>query len=100
LVAALVALGLWCALVITLFGSAMIMARSDLTLMGSLLIPAVLTTLAGIFIYRHTSKRRKLQALITVVVTLLFTGSAYLAASTMFASRLYVPPTSEARHAK
>ena len=41
-----------------------------------LAIPALLACAAAFFVYRHTSRRRKTQALITVGLTLLITYAA------------------------
>jgi len=98
--AALVALTIWSALTIALFGSARAMARSDWRLLVSLVIPLGMTIFAAVFVYRHTSRRRKLQALITTGLTLVLTGAAYLVASTVFVSRLYIPKSYEVRHAR
>jgi len=100
LAAALIALGLWSAVTIAVFGSASALARSDWLLLGSLVIPFGMTAFAGVFVYRHTAKRRKLQALISTVLVLLLTAASYLVASCCFVSRLYIPTTYEVRHAR
>jgi len=98
-VAALVALGLWSALAIALFGSARVLAQSDWLLLCSLVIPLGVTAYAGVFVYRHTAKRRKLQALITMVFVLLLTAASYLIASRIVVSR-FSHPTQEVREAR
>ena len=98
LVAALVALALWSAITIAVFGSARVMAQNDVLLLCSLIIPLGVTAYAGVFVYRHTSKRRKLQALVATILVLLLTAAFYLIASTH--PRLYIPTTSEVRHAR
>lgn len=97
-VAALLALGLWSAVTIAVFGSARVLAQNDWLLLCSLVIPLGVTASAGVFVYRHTAKRRKLQALIATVLVLLLTGALYLMASGH--SRLYIPTTYEVRHAR
>jgi hypothetical protein len=99
-VAALLALGLWSAITIAAFGSARVLAQNDWLLLGSLVIPLGVTTFAGVFVYRHTAKRRKLQVLITTVLVLLLTAASYLVASGLFVSRLMIPRTYEVRHAR
>lgn len=37
-----------------------------------LLVPLVVSTLAGIFVYRHTARRRKLQATLTSLASFIF----------------------------
>ena len=83
-VAALLALGLWSAITIAVFGSARALARNDWLLLCSLVIPLGVATYAGVFVYRHTAKRRKLQALIAIVLTLILTVAAYFAGSKFF----------------
>jgi hypothetical protein len=48
------------------------------------LIPLVFTALAAIFVYRHTARRRKLQAALTVIFTLVLTFAALFAARMFF----------------
>lgn len=100
LTAAIVACGLWSAFAIAVFGSARAMATSDLSLLCSLLIPAGLATLAAIFVYRHTSRRRKTQAILTTILTVVLTGGIYLVASQFFPDKLMIPRTYEVRHAR
>ena len=100
LAAAILACGLWSAFAIAVFGSARSMGRSDLTLLSSLLIPTGLTALAAIFVYRHTSRRRKTQAILTTILALVLTGGTYVVASQVFPEKLIVPRTSEVRHAR
>jgi hypothetical protein len=99
LVAALLALGLWSAVTIAVFGSARALARSDWLLLCSLLIPLGVTAYAGVFVYRHTARRRKLQALIVTVLVLLLTAASYLIASGIVVSR-FSHPIQEVREAR
>ena len=98
--AALVAFGLWCALTIAIFGSAAALARHDWLLLASLVIPLVVTAIAGFFVYRHTARRRRTQAAITVVAVLFLTVFAYFVASLVLPSYLEIPRTYEVRHAR
>jgi len=100
IVGGLLALGLWSILAVAIFGSARVMAQEDWRLLVSLVIPLAVNILATIFVYRHTSRRRKLQALLASGLVLLFTAFSYLIASTFFVSRLYIPTTYEVRHGK
>lgn len=99
LVAALLALGLWSAVIVALFGSARVLAQSDWRLLASLAIPLGVAISAGFFVYRHTAKRRRTQALIAMLFVLLLTGALYIVASGFFVSRLMIPRTYEVRHA-
>jgi ABC-type glycerol-3-phosphate transport system permease component len=64
--------GAWCLLTIVAFGQLGIFSN-PLIALSSLLIPLLLSAFAAFFVYRHTARRRKTQALITMVLTLLLT---------------------------
>jgi uncharacterized protein YybS (DUF2232 family) len=99
-VAAVLALGLWSAIIIAVFGSARILAQNDWLLLCSLVIPLGVTAYAGLFVYRHTAKRRKLQAVIAIVLVLLLTAVTYLIASGIVISRFYHPQRLEVQEAR
>ena len=80
--ASLIASGLWCALVAILVGPAAAVTRHD-WMLASLAIPLGIAVIAGFFVYRHTSRRRKTQALLTLAAVLLLTSIAYLIAATL-----------------
>ena len=85
LAAAFVGCGLWSALVIGVFGNARPCARNDWLLLGQRHPAAGHSGLrSGVFVYRHTARRRKTQATFTVIVALLFTLGTYLVASAIF----------------
>ena len=90
--AALVACGLWSAFAIGLFGTASNLARHDWLLPASTLVPLAIAVYAGVFVYRHTARRRKTQAVIAVILALFFTAGAYVAAVQVFPNKLYIPP--------
>jgi hypothetical protein len=50
----------------------------DLLLAATLLAPLAASTYAVIFVYRHTARRRKLQAALTALLSLLLTVGAFL----------------------
>ena|SRR5213593_3414102 len=100
LMAALVAFGLWCAFAVGLYGSARVMARNDWRLLASAAVPIVMAALASVFIYRHTAKRRKLQAVISALLTLMLAVDVYFTAWAFFPDRFYIPKTYKVRHAR
>jgi len=100
LVSGVFALILWSILAVALFGSARAMAQQDWRLAASLLVPLGVTVLAGVFVYRHTSRRRKLQGLLTTAFVAVMTALMYLVAAQVLPSRLLVPRPSEARHSR
>lgn len=91
-IAPLFGVALWSAVTVAVFGSVRAMARNDLVLLGSLIIPLGVTVFGALFVYRHTAHRRKSQAVIATLLILLLTAATYLVASRLFESRLYVPP--------
>jgi hypothetical protein len=98
--AALVGFSVWCVLAIGIFGSARALARNDGLLLASIVIPLAVAGAGGFFAYRHTARRRKLQALITTLLAIFLTIAVYLAASIFAVDRLYIPRTYEVRHAR
>jgi NADH:ubiquinone oxidoreductase subunit 2 (subunit N) len=99
-IGALFSVALWSAAAIAVFGSAGAMARNDWALVASLVIPLGVSIFAALFAYRHTAHRRKTQAVLVTILTLLLAGATYLVASSVFVSRLYIPTTNEMRHAR
>ena len=98
--AAILGIGLWASFAIIFFGSASALARHDWLLLASALIPLALAAYASVFVYRHTARRRKTQFVITAIVSILLAVFVYLAASTVFVSRLVIPRTYEVRHGR
>jgi len=96
---ALFGVALWSAATIAAFGSARVMARNDWLLLGSLIIPVGVSIFAALFVYRHTAHRRKTQALVATLLTLVLTAAVYLVASSL-TSRLRIPSNYEVRHAR
>jgi cytochrome bd-type quinol oxidase subunit 2 len=97
--AAFIACGLWSGLVIGIFGTARALARNQWLLLSSAMVPLGMAAYSGVFVYRHTSRRRKTQATLTAILALLLTLGTYLVASQVFPNRLIIPRTSEIRQA-
>ena len=100
LTAALIACGLWFALAIGLFGTARDLARHNWLLFASAIVPLAVSAYAGVFVYRHTARKRKTQAAFAVMLSLFLTLGTYLAASQMLPYRLIIPRTYEEGHAR
>ncbi|MFS8085410.1 MAG: hypothetical protein ACMG6H_07245 [Acidobacteriota bacterium] len=98
--AAFIACGLWSALVIGIFGTARALARSDWSLLSSAIVPLAIAAYSGVFVYRHTARRRKTQATFTVILSLFLTLGTYLVASQVFPDRLIIPHTYEVRQSR
>jgi len=52
-----------------------------LFVLATFLLPAGATLLATIFVYRHTARRRKLQAALTVIISIILTIAFFVIAS-------------------
>ena len=79
-VAALVNAGGMRSLVYWLTGTAAFPGATQLGVIARVtIIPLVIITLACVFVYRHTARRRKLQAALTVLFALVLTCAALLA---------------------
>lgn len=98
--AAFVAFCLWCLFAIGMYGSARVMAQSDRRLLASTGIPILMAAVASVFVYRHSAKRRKLQAVISAVLAVILAVDFYVAAWCIFPDRFYIPKTYEVRHAR
>jgi hypothetical protein len=98
--AAFIGVGLWSLLVILFFGTAWRLSHNDSTLLASALIPLGVAIFSGFFVYRHTARRRRLQAIITVLFSVLLIPLAYVAMRALFHERLYIPKTYDVRHAR
>ena len=100
LIASFVAFSLWCAYTLGVYGSAQIMARSDWRFIASTGAPIVMAFVTAFFVYRHTANRRKLQAVISALLTLMLAVDFYFAASMFFPDKFYIPKTYDVRHAR
>jgi uncharacterized membrane-anchored protein len=82
--AAIVGAGSCIALVLGVF-SQRALSSPGLLLASTLLLPIAATIFASIFVYRHTARRRKLQAFLTAVLAALLTIALFIAASILSA---------------
>jgi cytochrome bd-type quinol oxidase subunit 2 len=91
LIASLLAFGLWSALIVLVFGHVRPVPRHDWLLLASALVPLAVTEFAGMFVYRHTARRRKTQAVVTILLTLSFATGIYFAGSRFFPQLIGIP---------
>lgn len=78
LVAALLSAGGMHALVYWVDAYLMPLSEQPHLLTGLVIITLVVATLASIFVYRHTARRRKLQATLTALLSIILTVAALL----------------------
>ncbi|MDQ6651899.1 MAG: hypothetical protein M3Y84_04055, partial [Acidobacteriota bacterium] len=72
LIAALVGAGSAIAIIISVFSSLKPISSPGMLVLSTFVLPVLTVLLATIFVYRHTARRRKLQAALTTLVALLF----------------------------
>ena len=84
---AFVAGGAWCLLTISVVRQFSVFVNYPWLASLSLIIPIAVSTCAAFFVYRHTAQRRKTQALLTMVLTLLLTLGIYVAVMRYYQAR-------------
>ncbi len=84
--AAVVGAGSCIALVLGVFSRAALLSPGLLVL-STFLLPLATIIFASIFVYRHTARRRRLQAFLTVVLAALLTISLFILAAIVTARR-------------
>jgi hypothetical protein len=94
-VAAVVGAGSCIALVVGVF-STEALSHPGLLVASTLLLPVAAIVFAAIFVYRHTARRRKLQAFLTTLIATLLTLALFIVASILSARRVPTEPTQPA----
>lgn len=92
LIAAVAGAGSAIAIILSVFSSLKPIPATGLLAVSAYLLPLVATLLAAIFVYRHTARRRRLQAVLTVLITLVLTLLIFILASTITARYQPVQP--------
>jgi hypothetical protein len=92
LIAAIVGAGAAIAIILWVFSSLKPVSAPGAVVLSTYLLPIVTTLLAAIFVYRHTARRRRLQAALTALIALLLTLAVFVIASICTARRDTVPP--------
>jgi len=85
--AALVGAGSCIALVLGVL-SPKALTSPGLLVTSTLILPVATIVFAAVFVYRHTARRRKLQALLTAIVAMLLTLTFFILASILSARRI------------
>ena len=92
LLAAIVGAGSSIAIIISVFSSLRPIMTPGLLVISTLLLPVLTVWLATLFVYRHTARRRKLQAALTTIISLLLTIAIFVLTSIYTARREPLPP--------
>jgi hypothetical protein len=77
LLATLIGAGGSIGIIRALFGSLAVLLHPSLKVAATFLLPIATTAWAGIFIYRHTARRRRLQVTLATILTLFLTVAAF-----------------------
>lgn len=81
LLATIVGAGASLGIIFGLLGSTRRLVAPGIFVISTLLIPVAAITSASIFVYRHTARRRKLQAMATALLALILTLASFFASS-------------------
>ena len=92
LVAAIVGAGSAIGIILSVFSSLRPVTTPGLLVLSTCLLPILMILLSAIFVYRHTARRRKLQAILTATIALLLTILLFIVASIVTARREPVQP--------
>lgn len=92
LLAAIVGAGSAVAIIVSVFSSLHAIAAPGLLVVSTYLLPILTTLLASIFVYRHTARRRKLQAILTATISSILTITIFVVASFVMARSEPVQP--------
>ena len=96
-VSALVAFCVWEVIIHLIFGPIRPVQRHDWLLLASASVPLVFAAFSAFFVYRHTARRRKTQAVISFFLTLILAAGTYLVGSRLFPNLIAIPRPCEAR---
>lgn len=97
LLAAVVGAGSCIALVLGVF-SVNALSSPGLLVASTLLLPILTIVFASIFVYRHTARRRKLQAFLTAILATLLTLSILVLTSVLTARKETTDPIEAGPH--
>ena len=92
LIAALIGVGSTSAIILLVFSSLNPVTSAGWAALSAYLIPLLSILVAAYFVYRHTARRRRLQAILTALISLLLTFAIFLLFSIITAPKL--TPTS------
>ncbi len=97
LIAAILGAGSAIAIILSVFSSLKPVASPGLLVLSTYSLPTIMIVLAGMFVYRHTARRRKLQAALTAILSLVLVIALFVVASIITARSEPVDPQPELR---
>ena len=81
LFAAIIGSGASIAIILAVFSSLRPLSTPGLLVLSTFVLPGVMVLLASIFVYRHTARRRKLQAVLTAILAAVLSLALFILAS-------------------
>jgi purine-cytosine permease-like protein len=87
LVATIAGVGATLGIICCIFGSARSLTKPDLPVFLTFIIPLATVGLSSFFVYRHTARRRALQAIVTALLAGLLTLTLLILSSLLLAKR-------------
>lgn len=100
LLAAIIGSGASIAIILAVFSSLRPVSTPGLLVLSTFLLPVVMVLVAAIFVYRHTARRRKLQAVLTAILATVLSLTVFILASLATARTKPIQPLqpAEQRH--
>ena len=92
LIAAIAGAGGAIAIILFVFSSLEPLIKPGIAVISTLILPLVATFIAAMFVYRHTARRRKLQAALTTLISLLLIVAAFVIGSILTSRARPNPP--------
>ncbi len=92
LLAAIVGSGASIAIVLGILGSPRSLTAPTLLALSTLILPIAAIVWASIFVYRHTARRRKTQAILTALLSLILTFASFALAALLTAKPSHIQP--------
>jgi hypothetical protein len=91
-IAAVVGSGSSIAIILTRSTSIHVLSSPDLVVTATLVLPVACVILAAFFVYRHTARRRKTQALLTGVLAAFLSLGVFIVASIVTSRNNHLQP--------
>jgi len=91
-VSAIVGSGASIAIILLKFSSLQGLSAPDTLVASTFILPVVTVALAAIFVYRHTARRRKTQALLTGILAAFLSLGIFILASVLTSARTPTQP--------
>ena len=92
LLAAILGAGACIAILLAFFSSLRLSSSPSLLVVSTFVLPTASIIFASIFVYRHTSRRRKLQAIMTAILSMILTISFFVIAMIVTSKTPADPP--------